>query len=84
VLAAHILPWFFTIAAVVVLVVFELLARRGIGDPDKEITERGDYARPLRFAAGAGLLSLALSAWWLAPFLTTQRYTDSLGTRTFR
>ena len=79
VLAAHILPWFFTIAAVVVLVVFELLARRGIGDPDKEITERGDYARPLRFAAGAGLLSLALSAWWLAPFLTTQRYTDSLG-----
>ncbi len=79
VLAAHILPWFFTIAAVAVLVVFELLARRGIADPDQQITVRGDYARPLRFAAGAGLLSLALSAWWLAPFLTTQGYTNSLG-----
>jgi uncharacterized membrane protein len=30
-LAAHILPWLFTIAAVGVLVLFELLARRGIG-----------------------------------------------------
>ncbi len=79
VLAAHILPWFFTIAAVAVLVVFELLARRGIADPDQQIAVRGDYARPLRFAAGAGLLSLALSAWWLAPFLTTQDYTNSLG-----
>ncbi|HEY1223014.1 MAG TPA: hypothetical protein VGE75_05920 [Acidimicrobiales bacterium] len=79
VLAAHILPWFFTIIAVAVLVIFELLARRGIGDPDQEITVRGDYARPLRFAAGAGLLSLALSAWWLAPFLTSQGYTNSLG-----
>jgi hypothetical protein len=78
-LAAHILPWFFTIVAVGVLVVFELLARRGIGDPEGEITVRGDYARPIRFAAGAGVLSLALSAWWLAPFLTSQRYTNSLG-----
>ena len=79
VLAAHILPWFFTIVAIAVLVVFELFARRGIGDPDKQITVRGDYARPLRFAAGAGLLSLALSAWWLAPVLTSQAYTNSLG-----
>jgi hypothetical protein len=79
VLAAHILPWFFTITAVVVLVVFELLARRGLGDPRQPIAARGDYARPLRFAAGAGLLSLALSAWWLAPFLTTQQYSNSLG-----
>ncbi|MFZ1062646.1 MAG: hypothetical protein WAN30_04155 [Acidimicrobiales bacterium] len=79
VLAAHILPWFFTIVAIAVLVVFELLARRGLGDPEGQISVRGDYARPLRFAAGAGLLSLALSAWWLAPFLTTQQYSNSLG-----
>lgn len=78
-LASHILPWFFAIVAVVVMVFFELLARRGIGDPHNRIDVRGDYARPLRFAAGAGLLSVALSAWWLVPFLTSQRYTDSLG-----
>ena len=78
-LAAHILPWGFTIVAVFVLVVIELLARRGIGDPHEEIAVRGDYARPFRFALGAGLLSLALSAWWLFPFATSQRYSDSLG-----
>ena len=50
--------------AVGVLVVFELLQRRGIGDPREERI-RGDFARPLRFAFGAGLLSAGLSAWWL-------------------
>jgi hypothetical protein len=77
-LAAHILPWLFTIAAVGVLVLFELLARRGIGDP-KDLLVPGDYARPLRFALGAGLLSVALSAWWLLTFLTTQNLTNSMG-----
>lgn len=77
-LASHILPWFFTIEAVVVLVIFELLHRRGVGDPrDEECS--GDYARPLRFAIGAGLLSVGLSAWWLFSFLTTQQYTNSMG-----
>src|SRR6204780_386073 len=78
-LAAHILPWFFAIAAVGVLVIFELLQRRGIGDPNDLDMERGDYARPLRFALGAGLLSVGLSAWWLLPFGTTQNLTNSLG-----
>jgi len=78
-LAAHILPWFFAIAAVGVLVIFELLQRRGIGDPHELDMERGDYARPLRFALGAGLLSVGLSAWWLLPFGTTQNLTNSLG-----
>jgi hypothetical protein len=78
-LAAHILPWFFAIAAVGVLVIFELLQRRGIGDPTDLDMERGDYARPLRFAVGAGLLSVGLSAWWLLPFGTTQNLTNSLG-----
>ncbi|HET8990868.1 MAG TPA: hypothetical protein VFN59_07195 [Acidimicrobiales bacterium] len=51
-------------------------------DPEEGRTRllaRGDYARPLRFALGAGVLSFGLSAWWLLPFGTTQRYTDSLG-----
>jgi hypothetical protein len=78
-LAAHILPWFFTIAAVGVLVVFELFARRGIGDPRDREMVRGDYSRPLRFALGAGLLSAGLSMWWLLPFGTTQSLTNSMG-----
>ncbi len=77
-LAAHVLPWFFTIEAVIVLVIFELLQRRGIGDPhDESLT--GDYARPVRFAVVAGLISIGLSAWWLTSFVTTQKYTNSMG-----
>jgi hypothetical protein len=77
-LAAHILPWFWTIEAVIVVVIFELLQRRGIGDPnDEEVS--GDYARPLRFAIVAGLISVGLSAWWLTSFVTTQKYTNSMG-----
>jgi hypothetical protein len=78
-LASHILPWFFTIMAVGVLVVFELLTRRGIGDPRDHDMVRGDYSRPLRFALGAGLLSAGLSLWWLLPFGTTQNLTNSMG-----
>ncbi len=77
-LASHVLPWLFAIGAVGVLVFFELLARRGAGDP-KEVVVAGDYARPLRFALGAGLLSAALSAWWLLTFITTQNLTNSMG-----
>ncbi|HEY5010425.1 MAG TPA: hypothetical protein VIH73_04655, partial [Acidimicrobiales bacterium] len=77
-LAAHILPWFWTIEAIIVVVIFELLQRRGIGDPnDEHVT--GDYARPLRFAIVAGLISVGLSAWWLTSFVTTQKYTNSMG-----
>jgi hypothetical protein len=77
-LAAHVLPWFFAIGAIIVVVVFELFARRGIGDPTDRVPVRGDFARPVRFAVGAGILSLGLSAWWLLPFATTQNLTDSL------
>lgn len=78
-LASHVLPWLFSLAAIFVLVVFELLQRRGIGDPSDFDLVEGDYARPLRFAVGAGLLSFGLSAWWLLPFATTQSLSDSLG-----
>jgi hypothetical protein len=77
-LAAHILPWFWAIEAIIVVAIFELLQRRGIGDPnDNDL--RGDYARPLRFAFVAGLISVCLSAWWLTSFVTTQKYTNSMG-----
>jgi len=72
------LPWFWTIEAVIVVVIFELLQRRGIGDPNDEDV-RGDYSRPLRFAIVAGLISVGLSAWWLTSFVTTQKYTNSMG-----
>ena len=78
-LASHLLPWIFTLVAVGVLVVFELLARRGIGDPRDLDVARGDYARPVRFAVGAGIISFALSAWWLVSFATTQNLTNSMG-----
>ena len=78
-LAAHVLPWFFAIGAIAVLVAFELLQRHGFGDPRDRDLARGDYSRPVRFAAGAGLLSLGFSAWWLFSFATTQAYTNSMG-----
>ncbi|HUZ42625.1 MAG TPA: hypothetical protein VMU68_14690 [Acidimicrobiales bacterium] len=77
-LAAHILPWFWAIEAIIIIVIFELLQRRGIGDPNDDDL-RGDYARPLRFAFVAGLISVCLSAWWLTSFVTTQKYTNSMG-----
>jgi len=78
-LASHVLPWFFAIVAAGVLVIFELLQRRGIGDPRTRDVVKGDFARPFRFALGAGLLSGALSAWWLLPFVTEQSLTNSMG-----
>jgi len=78
-LFAHVLPWFFAIGAVGVLVVFEVVARRQAAKRDRSLETAGDIARPLRFAVGAGLLSLGLSAWWLLPFGSTQSYTNSMG-----
>jgi hypothetical protein len=77
-LASHLLPWLFSLGAIAVLVVLELLHRRGLGDPREE-SVTGDFARPIRFAVGAGLISLALSAWWLVSFATTQNLTNSMG-----
>ena len=77
-LAAHLLGWMYALGAIAVVVVLELFQRRGRGDPREERT-RGDYARPLRFAIGATLISLGLSAWWLASFATTQSLTNSMG-----
>ncbi len=77
-LAAHVLPWLFAIGAIVVTAVFEVFQRLGHGDP-RDHLERGDLARPVRFAVGAGLISIGFSAWWLFSFATTQSYTNSMG-----
>jgi hypothetical protein len=77
-LAAHVLPWLFAIGAVLVMIIFEVLQRHGHGDPREHLV-RGDFARPLRFALGAGLLSAGFSAWWLFSFATSQGYTNSMG-----
>jgi hypothetical protein len=77
-LASHVLPWLFALGAIAILVVVELAQRHGWGDPREERVP-GDYARPVRFAVGAGLISLGLSGWWLISFATTQNLTNSMG-----
>ena len=71
-LAAHVLPWLFAIGAISVTAVFEVFQRLGHGDPRDHLV-RGDLARPVRFAVGAGLISIGFSAWWLFSFATTQK-----------
>jgi hypothetical protein len=57
----------------------ELFQRRGRDVSFARNASKGDYARPVRFAVVAVLVSLGLSAWWLFPFATSQSLTDSLG-----
>jgi hypothetical protein len=68
----------FAFAAILAMIAFELFLRRGDAT-HPQLEGRGDYSRPLRFAIGAGVLSLGLSAWWLFPFATSQSLSDSLG-----
>ena len=77
-LLSHVLPFFFALVGVGVVVFFEILQRRGVGDPHETLTA-GDHARPVRFTIGAGFLSLGLTAWWLVPFVTSQSFTNSMG-----
>ncbi len=77
-LLAHVLPFFFVVGVVGVLLIFEIFARHGWGDRrDRPVP--GDAARPFRFALGAGLLTGGLGAWWLLPFGFSQQLTNSMG-----
>ena len=69
----------FGLATIGALVALELFQSRTADSSTQRCHQRGDYARPVRFAVGAGLLSFGLSAWWLLPFATTQSLSDSLG-----
>ncbi len=77
-LFSHVLPFFFVVGAVGVMVIFEILARFGVGDP-RDSVEHADAARPFRFALGAGLVTFGLTAWWLLPFAFSQQLTNSMG-----
>ncbi len=77
-LLSHVLPFFFVLGATAVLALYELIHRRWGIDPEDEPAS-GDYARPIRFAVGSGLIALGLTAWWLWPFATSQQYTNSMG-----
>jgi hypothetical protein len=61
-----------------VVVVFELLARWGFGDP-RQPRMAADFSRPVRFACGAGALSIGFTAWWFIPFASLQSLTNSMG-----
>jgi len=77
-LLCHLLPWMFALGMIGITGVAEILARWGFGDQRDRPTS-GDLARPVRFACGAGLISLGLVAWWLWPFASLQSLTNSMG-----
>ena len=77
-LAAHLLPWLFALVGIALLLVLELIGRNGAFDADRPHFLRGDNKRALRFVTLGGAISLALSAWWLLPFVTTQNLTNSM------
>ena len=56
-LASHVLPWLFSLGAIAVLVVFELLHRRGVGEALSPRRPRDDN-RANRLGVGLGLLFL--------------------------
>ena len=78
-LAAHLVPWLFAIMDIGLLVLLELLGRHGAFDRDRPALRRHDGRRAVWFVVSAGVLSAALSAWWLLPFATSQDYTTSMG-----
>ena len=69
----------FALAMILVMTAAELVQRRDLDNDERRTLLRGDQSRPMRFALGAGLLSVGLSAWWLFPFAVSQSLTDSLG-----
>jgi 6-pyruvoyl-tetrahydropterin synthase related domain len=78
-LAAHVLPWLWALAGIAILVVVDLAPPRlRLTDPVP-----GDRTAPravvASYLARAGLLSAALSAWWLVPWVTGQSYAISMG-----
>jgi hypothetical protein len=68
-LASHVLPWFFALGAIALLVVMEFISK----------ATAKSSSRPLRFTIIAGIISFGFSAWWLLSFVTTQNLTNSMG-----
>ena len=71
-LAAHVLPWLFTLGAIVVVLLVELLYRYGNGLPKvRDRTSGESDSRPNRVAVGVGLLSLAFVPFFFDTAATT-------------
>ena len=78
-LMAHLLPWLWAVAGIGVLTLLELLPRR-LGIDDGPLLGQPQPRRTvISFVARASLLSLALSAWWLLPWIAGQPYALNLG-----
>ena len=80
-LAAHVLPWLFTLGAIAVVLLVELLYRFGNGLPvvrDRSAAEQD--SRPNRAAVGVGLLCLAFVPFFFDTAATTNA-TGFLSTR---
>lgn len=78
-LAAHILPWLYVLATVLVMLIIEIAMR-----PDDPVAiPRGHRRRAMSFVVAAGFISAALSAWWAIPFTWTQQLTNSMGYTNF-
>jgi hypothetical protein len=78
-LAAHILPWFWVLAMVVFITIYEMADFRGFFDRSRGQLPRHHGRRTLWWAASAGFAGVCLSAWWLLPFVTSQQYVTELG-----
>jgi hypothetical protein len=78
-LSAHVLPWLFTLFAILVLLLMAIVSRRLAlrGKENADVDAPAQHS--LRVVLRSGILSLGLSAWWLFPFITLQSYTNSMG-----
>ena len=78
-LAAHVLPWLWALVGIGVLVVLDLLpSSLRFSDPiPADPTPRPSVVAG--YVARAGVLGLALSAWWLVPWVLGQSYATSMG-----
>ena len=78
-LAAHALPWAWALVGIAILAVIDAVpSRLAPRDPVPAPAAAG-WRTAGSFLARAGALSLALSAWWLLPWVTGQAYTISMG-----
>jgi hypothetical protein len=77
-LAAHILPWLWALVGIALLVVVDLVPRGVMFADPLPADGAAPPSRVLSFALRAGALGIALSAWWLVPWVTGQSYAISM------
>ena len=85
-LAAHLVPFLYAATGVAAVILWSLLPDHLRHGDDAQgspvgLLGGGDLSRvqSLLWSARAGLLGLALSAWWLVPFVAGRKYTNPMG-----